>query len=140
MTLSLIACSLLALAPPAAPRTYALKDGKELLAEVLRVDGNRVALKVHVETGTVEVTRPIEDFVPHSAFNILRTAVAPNDIAAHVKLAEFAVENGLIDAARRELRRAREIADDQGIELELEGRLVERAVRILDGLLRQMVK
>ena len=140
MILSLIACALLALPGAAPPRTYALKDGKELLAEVLSVDGDRVNLKVHVETGTVEVTRPIADVVPHSAFNIMRTAVPPKDIAAHVKLAEFAIENGLVDAAKRTLTRARELADDQGIEPDLERRLVERAVRILDGLFRQMVK
>jgi len=130
----------LLLAPAQGIRTYVLKDKTEIRAEVLGLEGESVRLRAHVTGGTAETTRKISDFVPHSAFNLLRATSPADDVQAHVKLAEFAIENGLVDAARRELLKARDLANDQRLAPDFEHRLVARAVTVLDRLLRQMLE
>ena len=139
-TLLLLLC-LPVIAPAQGTRTYQLKNNDVIRAELLEVvkaDG-RVRYRFFSGGGSGIVTRQISDFDPHSQFNILRSVVERDDIQGHVQLAEFAVNNGLIAAGRRELFKARDIANDLGLAPELEERIMEEAVRILDGLLQRML-
>ncbi|MHC5064399.1 MAG: hypothetical protein ACYTG5_10545 [Planctomycetota bacterium] len=136
---TLILISTLALFASAEPRTYLLKDKTVIRAEILAVEGEDVRLRFHVEGGGGIVTRKLEDFTPASQFNIKRAVTDKDDLEGHLALAEFAVQNGLIAAGRREIFAAREIAQDHGIAPELEDRIMDEAVRIIDGLLREMI-
>jgi hypothetical protein len=129
----------LSLVPAPEIRTFVLKDLGEVRAEVLRIDGDRVQLRVQVEGGTAEATRPLSDFAPQSAFIIMRSETPPDDMAGHLKLAEFAIHNGLVDAGLRELRKARDLAVGKGIDPSHEARLVARGLAVLEEIFRQLV-
>lgn len=139
---TLLLLFLSAIAPAQGARSYQLKNGDVIQAEILDVDKaqDQVRLKFFQGGGSGIVTRRLSDFSPHSQFNVLRTTIPEGDIEGHVQLAEFAVSNGLIAAGKRELLHARDLANDEGIAPDLEQKLMDQAVTILDGLLQAMLK
>jgi len=122
------------------PKSYVLKDGKVIRAEVLAVDGDEVELKIHMAAGQMKGTKPLTDFAPQSAFKILRSVTPRNDVAGHLKLAKFAADNNLIAASRRELRYVRSIAETQTFDPEKEQQLVAEALAIVRTVLNNLIE
>ena len=139
--LAVIACAAQVTQAQNAPRSYQLKDNSVIRAEITSVDQaqDRVEYLWFAGGGSGRTARKLSDFSPHSQFNMIRSGVEANDIEGHVKLAEFAVDNGLIAAGKRELLKARDLANDQAMAPELAERIMDEAVRVLDGLLRGML-
>ena len=125
-----------------APQSYQLKDNTVIRAEIMSVDKaqDRVEYRFFAGGGSGVTARPLSAFSVHSQFNILRATLDRNDLEGRIELASFAVDNGLIAAGKRELLKARDIANDQGIAPELEERIMDEAVKALDGLLRGMLQ
>lgn len=136
---TLLLCCALSLFSNNGPRSYLLKDKTVIEAEILAIEGEDVRLRFHTQGGSGIVTRKLADFTPASQFNIKRAVTDKNDLEGHLALAEFAVQNGLIAAGRRELFAARKLAQDHGIAPELEDKLIDEAVQIIEGLLRGMI-
>ena len=122
------------------PKSYVLKDGKVIRAEILAVNGDQIEMQVHMAAGQMKAAKPLSDFAPQSAFKILRSVTDRNDIAGHFKLAEFAAEHNLIATARRELRHCRTLAAKKDFDPEVEKQLVGQALSILRTLLTNMIE
>jgi hypothetical protein len=121
------------------PRTFQLKDGSKLNAEIVAVKDGAAELRVHIGGGTTVTTRRLDEFDPRSAYQLMLSATAPDDIEGQVKLVEYAVDHGLFAAARDAMRRARAAAKDRRLPPDVEARLVDRSVDALDRLLTQMI-
>lgn len=140
-TLLLLFCLSAVANAQAGVRSYQLKDGTLVRAEIERVDRdrNRVQYTFYAGGGSGRTERSLDEFAPQSQFNMLRSTLAADDVEGRVQLAAFAVDNGLIAAAQREILKARDIAKDIGIAPEVEARIMEEAVKALDGLLRGLL-
>jgi hypothetical protein len=120
-------------------QTFVLKDKQQIRGEILQREPDRIQLKLSVAGGTMTVWKNISDFDPHSGYRILRDGTPKDDVAGHIKLAGYAIDNGLIAVARRELRNARDLANDENLDPELEKRLLDKAVVVVEDILRRML-
>lgn len=140
-TLLLLFCLSAVANAQAGVRSYQRNDGTVVRAEINRVDRdrNRVEYTFFAGGGSGRTIRSLAEFVPQSQFNILRAMLGDDDVEGRVQLAAFAVDNGLIAAGQRELFKARDIANNTDIAPELESRIMDEAVKALDGLLRGLL-
>lgn len=129
---------LLVLTLPQGPvETLVLKNGEHVRAEVLRLDGDRVVLRVMIEGGSMQVNRGMDEFQPQSAYRIFRQTRKLDSIDEQLRLAEFAADHGLVWVAQRDLESARKLKGDAALAPELAKKIEEKGASILESLLRK---
>ena len=140
-TLLLLFCLSAVANAQAGVRSYQLKDGTVIRAEINRLDREqkRVEYTFYAGGGSGRSTRSLLEFAPQSQFTMLRATLADDDIEGRVQLASLAVEHGLIAAAQREMLKIKAVAADMEFAPELEERIMDEAVNALDGLLRRLL-
>jgi len=85
-------------------RRYVMKGGKSVRGSVLALDGDRVRLKVMVAGGSGEAWYDLSAFEDKSQVDLRRAGLASDDYQGMLDLSAFALDKGLVDAARKELR------------------------------------
>lgn len=116
--------------------TYVLKNGAFVRAEVLAVEGRQVRLRVWREGRSSDLRRSLDEFAPHSAYRMLRD-VSAGRVDDHLKLARYAVDNGLVAVAERELGFARRLAGDPALAEDLGHSIARRGAEALEELFRE---
>ena len=148
MTASLLAASIavlgLAQAQPPRPDPKILNvqftNGTFARVHVLKLEAERVQLRVLVLDGSIEVRHDLSDFEPDSAFRIELEARQPDSFADHFRMAQRAARLGLATAAGEQAM----LALDRRFELESPDkarRMVESwATRRLESWLRESLE
>ena len=93
-----------------APIFLEMKDGRSASAQVLGLADGKAKLKVHALEGEITMTRPLDDFVPESAFMIEVRATNPKTFEQHFALAKRAAELDLLPQAGNQVRSAAKLA------------------------------
>ncbi|MBK8979967.1 MAG: hypothetical protein IPM29_29055 [Planctomycetes bacterium] len=125
-------------AQPAPVTSYVMADGRSLRAQVLELldDGQTVRLRILVEpTGELRALLPLGEFSALSSYRALRDGLPADDVEVALRLAEHCVSAGLVTPARRELRRAAELARTAELPDEQVARLVDRGLETVRDLL-----
>jgi hypothetical protein len=112
-----------------------LRTGTSLRAHVLEVDGARYRLQVSVQGGTSSGWYEFDSFEDESQVRLLESQVAEDDPAAQLAVAEFAVDKGLTEIARRELRKCSHIAMSASADVreDIAPRAVALTVRLIEA-------
>lgn len=99
---------LLCLPQDPTPTTLGLvyHDGQSVDAQVLKLEGDSVRLKVVVLGGSMQVVRKLSDFTPMSVFAIEMAANPPKDFDSHFSMAKRAGELRLIGPAGEQCKAA----------------------------------
>ena len=88
-------------------------DGESVVAEVLRLDGDRVRLRMPVLGGHIEASRPLADFTPAARHRIELAVNPPAGFDGHFAAARRAAELGQLgDAALQARAAAKALAND----------------------------
>lgn len=95
--------------------TYAMTDGKQILGDVLSIDGDQVKMKIFFGEGSMSRVYPLADFTPTSNYAIRAAVVSPTDADANLALARYAASTNQVAAARRSLDAARKIAGNPSL-------------------------
>jgi len=119
---------------PVKVSTYILEGGNHYQGQVISVEGERVRFRVPVEGGSYDEWRKLSNFIPHCAFRIKKKVSDDASAEAHLQLAKYATEKGLVYFAVRELEYAREIGADAAVTGELEALIERRGAGILAEL------
>ncbi|MEM1451913.1 MAG: hypothetical protein AAF726_11915 [Planctomycetota bacterium] len=93
-------------------RRYKQKNGSTIRGTVIETDGNRVRIRVSVAGGTGTAWYTIDRFTPESQVDLRRAITEDSDLSGQLAVAEFAMDNGLIEDSKKQLRRAALLADD----------------------------
>jgi len=107
-----VVLSLLAAVPQGskpAVASYPLKNGRNLVGEVVNVQGDTVTFRLHAYDGTTESSRSLGEFTP-AAVCAIRGAACADTFEEHFALAKFAAQNDMLEAAGREAVRAKQAA------------------------------
>ncbi len=117
-------------------RRYAMKSGKALRGSVIAIEDGRVRLKVMVASGSGESWFDLSSFEESSQVNLIRASLADDDYQGMLELSAFALDKGLIDASRKELRFMAHAAAAEGTPLspELKAGALELTNRIITEL------
>ena len=112
-----------------------LRSGTDLRAFVLEKDGERYRLQLSVGGGTSSGWYDFGAFEDESQVRILESMVAEDDVAAQFAVAEFAMDKGLTEMARRELRRCSHMAEnlDPDHHQKLGPRAIALTVKLIDA-------
>lgn len=86
--------------------SLSLENGDSMRAQVLELEGDKAKLRVLVLGGSMQVTRPLSDFTPASAFHIEEAAAHPDSFDAHFALAKMAGDRRLLGPAGAHARAA----------------------------------
>lgn len=127
----------------AAPKfsTFMLKDGGSLEAAVLKIDGERVRLRVAVRGGGhAETWKDLADFSKLSQFIMRRDSVPEGDCEACLKLARWATDQGLMQQGRQALRQAVAMAEEATFTPERRSAMVESALTVVEDIFRWMIR
>ena len=132
---ALVTCLLVTV--PEEPKTFLLKGGEHLRAEVIEVDGERVRLRIPIAGGHYSTWRSLDEFKPHCTYLILNEMAREDSIEDRIRLAKYAAGQDIVYIAQRELRQARVLAGDAGLEPELEREIAKRGATVLESLFRK---
>jgi hypothetical protein len=119
--------------------TYVLKAGGTVQAQVLSVEGDRVSMVARKGGTQSQVTLPLDRFTGISQFNIRRSVLA-DDYQAHLKLAEWTIEEGLFKQTRQALTTAAELAREAELGDEAAQGLGTRFLEIIESAFKAMVQ
>ena len=96
----------------ASSRRYKQANGTTIRGTVIETDGTRVRIRVSVAGGTGTAWYSIDRFTPESQVDLRRAITEESDLSGQLAVAEFAMDKGLIDDSKKQLRRAALLADD----------------------------
>ena len=118
-------------------RRYVMADGKAIRGKVVATDGARVQIRVSVAGGSGTAWYTIEGFEDKSQVDLRRIILAPEDVSGALAVAEFAMEKGLLEESRKQLRRTALLAEDESLEAGPDFR--PRAVALIENVVAGLV-
>lgn len=115
--------------------SYTLKTGKSVRGIIVSTDGDRVQLSITMNGGSAVKWYDVNAFDGRSQVRLEREQVAEGDLLAQLGVAESALDKGLIDMSRTELRRCAHMldADAEKPPAAFHQRALDLTVRLLEA-------